>query len=105
MGLRIARIAIAKAHSTLLILATPAVLEPLGAGNGVYLSYYPSSSAFTTVGSFSLLSNVGEVYIDLILSGGVNHAVDNIVLVPEPTTALLLALGLVGLSMRRRVAI
>ena len=68
------------------------VPETPGAGNGVYLSYYPSSSTFTTVDPSSLLSNVEEVYIDLILYDGTNHAVDNIVLVPEPATALLFGL-------------
>ena len=80
------------------------VPETPGVGNGQFLSYYPSSSTFTTVDPSSLLNAVDEIYIDLILGSGTNHAVDNIVLTPEPSTSLLVSLGIIGMCLRRNRA-
>ncbi len=76
--------------------------EP-GTPGPTYESYYPFASTFVTVNPG--LTNVSSFYVDLITYGGTQHAVDNIVLsspIPEPSAALLFALGLVGFEVRRR---
>ena len=72
-----------------------------GVPGPTYVSYYPFSSTFVTVNPG--LTDVSSFYIDLSYRG-TQHAADNIVLsfIPEPSTALLLGFGLIGMSSRRR---
>jgi hypothetical protein len=62
----------------------------------------PSSSTFATITPTSLVG-LTELKVEIVSNGSTRYAVDNIVLaaVPEPNTALLLSLGLVGLAAKR----
>jgi hypothetical protein len=80
------------------------ILVSSSAGNCV--GYAPSSSTFETV-SPSGMADITWLEVGMISYGGRIHSVDNVVLsaVPEPSTALLLTLGLVGLNISRRTKI
>jgi len=89
-----------------------AVTTPLTAGTS---NLWDVDLAFTNLATSATISNTFE---DIALAvatsdvftevtpkgqGGGSVYVDNIQVVPEPTTGLLLTLGLAGLGMRRRV--
>jgi len=78
------------------VLATYTHLPGSWAGN---LGLQPGHFAYTGDGSGDIRLRVSTVNGTSQRWGG---AIDNLTLIPEPTTALLLTLGLAGLGMRRR---
>ncbi len=78
-------------------------MEIQGAPTGGCHLYTPNSSTFTTISPIDL-TDITQLQVRLVSRGSLIHAVDNIVLssIPEPSTALLLGLGLIGFSASKR---